>query len=410
MGPTFSRPPWRAAGLVLLALYLAAGAIYSFVVTPQLRFTDETKYLELSHNLLHGPGYSLDGVHLTAARPPGYPFFLATIEATGGGGSAMRFAQFILLGATVLLVGRLGPGSDRPAGLLIVTVLVALYPVLFYLSGTLYPQTHAGFLFVLALTFLTAPTRGPGLNLATGLAFGLLILVVPTFTLTLIVVLAAAWMLRLIRWRDGFLVLAGASLFIGLWTARNAVEFHQFVPLASNSGANLLIGNCENTVPDGGTGNIDSSRYDREATALGLDEFQRDRYYRNAALAWIENNPGRATLLYFEKAANYFNIYNEYAPSNQAEITPWKQILMAASYLLLLGLLAWRLAESKRFPLTPREKLFLLVYVLSAFTMAIFVTRIRYRLPYDFLVIAVVAAHLERRLRPWLEPTPTKPT
>jgi len=36
--------------------------------------------------------------------------------------------------------------------------------------------------------------------------------------------------------------------------------------------------------------------------------------------------------------------------------------------------------------------------------MAIFVTRIRYRLPYDYLIIAIVAMHLSRRLQLWLEP------
>ena len=79
---------------------------------------------------------------------------------------------------------------------------------------------------------------------------------------------------------------------------------------------------------------------------------------------------------------------------------------MGVSYIsLLLALLAWRLAETKRFPAyIPREKLFLIVYVLSAFTMAIFCyTRIRYRLPYDYLIITVIAMHLSRRLQLWLE-------
>ena len=77
---------------------------------------------------------------------------------------------------------------------------------------------------------------------------------------------------------------------------------------------------------------------------------------------------------------------------------------MGVSYIVLLALLVWRLAELKRFPLLPREKLFLIVYVLTAFTMAIFVTRIRYRLPYDYLIIAIVAMHLSRRLQLWIEP------
>jgi hypothetical protein len=71
---------------------------------------------------------------------------------------------------------------------------------------------------------------------------------------------------------------------------------------------------------------------------------------------------------------------------------------MGASYLLLLGLTGWRLVEARRgFPLMAREKLFLLIYLASAFTMAIFLMRIRLRLPYDELLMVVVAGHLCRR-------------
>jgi len=38
--------------------------ISSAVLAPVARFTDEEEYLKLSYNLLQGPGYSMDGVHL----------------------------------------------------------------------------------------------------------------------------------------------------------------------------------------------------------------------------------------------------------------------------------------------------------------------------------------------------------
>lgn len=404
MRSTISRLPLRQMGIFLLALYLLAGGIYSFMLPPEARFSDEKEYLQLSDHLRHGPGYSMDGFHLTASRPPGYAFFIAAIESIGSGITGVRLVQYALLCATVLMVYRFFSESDQRAGLLIVTGLVILYPVLFYTSATLYPQTLAGFLFVLALTQLVIVSRGLVLDLVTGLTFGALILVVPTFALTLIVVLVTARTLKMIQWHNGLLILVGAFLLIGLWTTRNYMQFHQFVPVASNSGANFLIGNCENTIPYGGSGNVDLTHYQQEARALGLDEFQQDRYYRQAAITWIENHPARAAGLYFEKAANFFNVYNEFAPENKAEVSLWKQVVMAVSYGLLLALLAWRLLEIKRFPPTDREKLFLIVYVLSAFTCAIFFTRIRLRLPYDYLIIALIAMHLSRRLALWLAP------
>src|SRR5665213_1040792 len=82
------------AGALLLFLYVLAGVIYSAVLAPVARFPDEEEYLKLSYNLLHGPGYSMDGIHLTACRPPGYAFFLAGIRAVGGGFFSFRVVQF----------------------------------------------------------------------------------------------------------------------------------------------------------------------------------------------------------------------------------------------------------------------------------------------------------------------------
>jgi hypothetical protein len=395
-----SGPTLRRAGIVLLVLYVAAGVIYSFLLPAVGRFSDEREYLLLTDHLLHGPGFSMDGTHLTAIRSPGYPFFMEAIEAVGGGVVAMRIAQFLLTAAIVLLLARLFPEKDRPAALLVTTGLVLLYPLFFYTSATLYPQTLSAFLFVLALTLLLRPARGWPINLAIGATFGFLILVVPTFLFTLVVALAVAWALKLLRWHEGLLILAMAGFLVSLWTVRNYVDFHEFIPVASNSGANFLIGNCENTIPTGGSGNVDRTHYREEAVALGLNEFQEDHYYRQAALTWIEKNPGRAFVLYLEKTANFFNVYNEYAPENKGEVTPWKQAVLGLCYGLLLALLAWRLIKIKRFPLTTTEKLFLAIYVLSAFTSAIFFTRIRLRLPYDNLIVAVIAMYLCRRFGP----------
>ena len=407
MGQMTSRFPWRTAGILLLCLYVAAGGVYSLMLKSETRYSDEREYLALGTHLVQGPGYSLDGIHLTASRPPGYPFFIAGIKFLGGDILAIRLAHFLLVGATLLLLVRLLPRGGGEAGLLVVTGLAMIYPIIFYLSGTLYAQTLAGFLFVLALVLLLKEKRNVLLNLATGLVFGELILAVPTFALTLIVVLAVAWMLKLVLWRDGLMIVIGASLLIGLWTARNAVQFHQLVPLASNSGANLLIGNCENSTPSGGSGNVDRTHYRQEAEQKFAGqtpeqfEFSSDRYYREAALDWIKNNPGRAFILYLEKTANFFSVYNQYAPESQGEVSAWKQVAMGFSYTVLLALLAWRLFEMKRFPLEKREIFFLLVYVLSAFTCAIFITRIRFRVPFDYLIIAVIAAHLIRRIDLW---------
>jgi len=391
----------RRAGIVLLVLYVMAGIAYSFLLPAVGRFPDEKEYLALSNHLVHGPGFSMDGVHLTASRSPGYVFFLAALQTFGAGVGVMRVAQFFLMAGTIFLACRLCHQGRRETDLLLVTGLVLLYPVLFYTAATLYPQTLAGFLFIAALAQLLSVKRGLLLDLTTGVTFGALMVVVPTFALTFVLALGAAWLLKLLRWPSALIMILAAGVVISGWTIRNEVEFHQFVPFASNSGNNFLIGNCENTVPYGGSGNVDRTRYWKIAQDRGLDEFQQDRFFQQAAFAWIEQHPGQAAVLYLEKTLNYFNVWNEYAPGSQAEVSFWKQVVMAVSYVVLLALLAWRLLEMKRFPLSAQERLLLSVYVLSSFTLAIFLTRIRFRLPYDYLIIAMIATHLSRRWQLW---------
>lgn len=392
---------FERAGFLLLLIYLLAGVIYSAVLSPVARFPDEKEYLRLSYYLVHGPGFSMDGVHITARRAPGYAFFLAGIRMVGGDFFSFRVAQFLLFGATIYLVYRLGSEKKMFAGLLIVTCLVGCYPVLFYTAATLYPQTLSAFLFVLALTLLLVARRGLIVNLATGFSFGALVLDVPTFLLTMIVVLGVTRFYKMIRWRDVLVIFIAASLIIGTWTTRNALCFHRFVPLTSNSGLNLLEGNNPQATPFAAASNAVMGSYYKQADDLGLDEFQCDYFYRQAALTWIKTHPGQAFVLYLGKVLNFFNVVNVYTNQIHAEVSPGKQLVMAIGYLLLIGLLCWRLAGFKRFPLVPREKLFLTVYILSAFTSAIFFTRIRHRLPYDYLIIAIVALDLSRRLERW---------
>jgi hypothetical protein len=385
----------RTAGLVLLALYVAAGIIFSSRVPVVGRFSDEREYLVLTEHLVHGPGFSMDGTRLTASRAPGYPFFLAAIEDAGGAIIAVRVAQFVLIAGAVLLLARVFPVAQRDAAVLVLTVLVIIYPLIFYTATTLYPQTLAAFLFALITSLLLRPVGWGGYVMA-GLAFGYLILVVPTFLFTLGVALAVAWLLRLISFPRAALVAALAAAMVLAWTARNYAEFHEFVPIASNSGANFLIGNCENTSPTGGSGNVDRTHYEADARARGFNEFQEDKYYRHAAMVWIEQHPARAAVLYVEKTLNFFNVYNQYAPESRAEVSPWKQAVLGACYAVLLALAVWRLAALRRWPLDLTEKFLLAVFVLSAFTQAIFFTRIRLRLPYDFLLITFIALHLAR--------------
>jgi hypothetical protein len=396
-----SRAALNRFGWILLASYLLAGIVYSGLLPAIHRFPDEREYLALGHNLAFGPGFSLDGVHPTAQRPPGFPFFLAMIERVGGGYFACRVAQFLFMAGTVVLTDRL---IGRPTGgILIATCLVALYPVLFYVSGTIFPQPFACFLFILGLLLVQVKNRNSFTDVCAGLVLGLLVLAVPMFLLTVFVVLGGACYFAVITPRRAALIGSVALLCVGLWTARNAIVFHRFVPISSNSGMNLLMGNNPKALATQTVDNPGVIPYYNESVDMKLDEFQSDRLYSQAATNWIKSHPGDALLLYLKKVLNYFNVENVYASQSSSETAIWKQVALAAGYLLLVAMTLWRIAEIRQYPLQSQEKLYLAIYVMSAFTMAVFITRIRYRLPYDFLLIAMSSFHLSRKLDQWLK-------
>jgi hypothetical protein len=104
--------------------------------------------------------------------------------------------------------------------------------------------------------------------------------------------------------------------------------------------------------------------------------------------------------LYILKLLNYFNYRNELYASAESSWT--KDILMLVTYGPLLLLSACSLFLVKRFGFSKFEALFFLIYLSSAFFYAIFVTRIRYRLPFDFLLIMIVALFLHKIYHVWL--------
>lgn len=224
-----------------------------------------------------------------------------------------------------------------------------------------------------------------------GLAFSVLILTIPTFLLIAMALFAwLFWKSRSFRRRSPLFLLS-MTLVLGWWTARNFAVYHSVFFVASNGGENLLLGNSENSTMNSGV-YTDISRY-TDAT-LGMSQIQRDNYYKDAAKQWIEQHPAAAVRLYFEKLAQYFSFTERLATTKfatQAEEPFWRTIIMLLTYEPLLFIFLARIALCRKWRLSDAEKLFILLYFTSAFTSALFVPRIRYRLPMDWLLLLVDA-------------------
>ncbi len=388
----------RTVALVAVGLSLVIAGGYAIALGSQLRFYDEHVYVGITSSMAHGHGFSLDGRQPTAYRPPGYPFLLLPVYlVTGGSVLAMRLVGVFALTGSVWLTYLLGRRVHSAATGALAALVVACYPLLVYTATTLYPQVPALFLLLLMieLSMRALPESGPPRiwsGVLAGLAGGLLALTVPTFGVTAVgLVLWLVWRRRAGGGRSSWptvavLVVALAAL-PAIWCVRNAVAMHAFVPVSTNDGVNLILGNSPRATADSGT-SADISVYQRQAAHLG--EVPADHFYTDQAITWIEGHPGHAAVLYAEKVANNFNYRDELATTGQGGTA--QNLLSAVSYYPILLLALLRLALYRRRPLRPVEKLIAVTVIVNVLLLAVFFTRLRFRVPLDGLTIVLAAS------------------
>lgn len=389
--------------IVLILTVVLSGTIYSVYLGDNLRYYDERSYYNLATNIVLSHQYTFDGKYPTAHRPPGYPLFLSFFIFLGADIVCLRILNFIALGLCIYLLYKIvEKQSSRFAGI-ISALLIICYPVLFYTAGTLYPQPIASFLFLLIIFLLTSNTNSNRIFFFSGLLFGCLILTIPTFIFTLFIF--AMWFLfskELLKTKRFLITIITSFLLISMWSARNYAVFGSFVLVSSNAGHVFIVGNSENTAPNAGP-NVDISKYTKEAERLNLNGVEQDAYYKSKAIEFILSHKKQAIKLYFQKLLNHFNYRNEVA--TKAEASSSKDLLMLATYGPLLILFLIRIFLIKTFRLSSFEALLIGLYFAKAFFMAIFFTRIRYRLPFDFLLIGVVAIFFHNIFHRWFVKT-----
>ena len=374
----------------LIVIYLLAGILYSINLGNNLRYPDEGEYYTLAGNLVSTFNYSLDGKTLTAFRPPGYPFLLGFLKMCGFNIILLRIANFIFLSTAILLVFKLFYKKGSEFGGLIFLSLIIFYPVIFYTAGTLYPQIFSSFLIILIIYLLFNRNHlSLSKSILTGITSGLLILTVPIFTFTLLVIFIWELFLERNKVKRLLVIFFIAFALIGLWSIRNYYVFNSFVFVSTNGGFNLLLGNSKNTEPNSGV-NIDISQY--YTGIKGLNEAELDRYYRDKAIEYLLNNKEHSIFMYFQKVLNYFNFENELY--TKSESSNFKNLIMLISYGFLLLILLIRFILIKKVRMTDLEKLILIIYFSNAFLTAIFFTRIRLRVPFDILLVIALSVFL----------------
>jgi hypothetical protein len=217
-----------------------------------------------------------------------------------------------------------------------------------------------------------------------------MVLAVPTFMLSVVAVgVYLLWRCRPRVWKVLPALVIATAVLPGAWCARNAAVLHAFIPVSTNNGINLILGNSDGVTAGGGrVGNIVA--YEDQARRLGLSEVELDKYYQHAAGDWVRAHPGRAATLYAEKVLNNFNYHNELATSGQNSTV--KDLISAVSFYPLLLLFGLRLLYWRR--LHGLEKLLILLVLGNVLLLAVFYTRLRFRVPLDGIMLISSAAML----------------
>ena len=391
-----SNARWSVAQLLIALFLVLVACVYATRINSTLSFSDESDYYHIAHNLWHMHSFSVDGVVPTASRPPGYPLLLAALESVNEG---VRFGKICNLSLWFICALLTASIARKLFGQLAATcslIFGFLYVVELYSAGTLYPQALAStlFLVVLWLHFVWRHSGGVSEALLQALVWATLILTVPVFLVNLVVWLVwLGWSKR--TFKRPALIFGLVIIAIVPWAARNKSIYNSYF-LSDNTGLMLIHGNSDLTGPNTGP-TLPLKQMAPQQVWDDKDEFRRDNGYKHIAIEWIKTHRQRAAILYVEKTLNWFNCQTG-LKTVEKDSGIYQYLIAAVYYPLLFGaaLSPFLIPGSRRI-----EALFAAQYVLAGCAYAIFFTRIRYRLSYDYLLVLLAAgsaaAILERR-------------
>jgi len=352
-------------------------------------------------------------------RPPGYPYFLAGIYAVFGDGYlAPRIVQILLGLASVALCYAAGRRMFGHVAAVAAAALMATASPVIYFEGELHAETLLMPLLLGFFLAVLALRRAPSIKgaLLCGVLLGLAALV--RSNVLVFAALVPLWLWwrtrgelpgRRLRGVVGTMLLA-AAVAISPATLRNAVVAGDFVPISSNLGINLLIGNNARATPFvaqevPGLGRFETC-YDYPALVdalerkLGreLSHSEVSRYFTGEALDWITDNPVDFTRLTARKARHFWRateISHNKVVALEIVNAPVLCVLPAGFSVLIMlggiGLLVWwlrcraagRTERGRRAPPECAAEVGLLLLVVAGWFLSVlpFFVASRYRLP-----------------------------
>lgn len=392
--PTGAGLALPALGCALLALILRAAYLLESAANPFRRHLDldPRHYFEWAGRVvggeIWGPG--------AFPQAPLYAYFLAACRALVGADPVRPlWFQALLAAATVYLGARLAGRLWGRAGLVVTGLLLALYaPGIFYTGVLLAPVLVT---FLLACALSTAPQH-PFLG---GIFSGLAALAHPLVLPGALCGMGA--MMRPAR-RAWLLALAGLLIAIAPVTLHNAISGRAFVPIATNGGINLFIGNGPQAngfyrPPPGMRGDADmfGLAEARRLSSAPLTPTQADRFWRARALAEMGAAPGRTAQLYLRKLHALLGSYEVPQVESYGFEKRYSRLLrwpLWPGWIVLLVLAVFAAAQSRR------SRVLLAGVIFTALLAAFFFATARFRYPLHLMLALAAGGALTVQRRP----------
>ena len=338
---------WLAA-ILALSLAVHVGWLSLYPELPgeyppsRLAFTrwDPVHYDELAMRMAAGQGYvDLNG-EPTAYRAPGYPAFLAGLyEVFGRSRWVGGTANAVLWTLAATLTYALACQMLTPGRSLLAAAALAFLPVhLFRYTAILWNESLYTALALACLLTAFLLVRRPGWRLAAllGVLIGVSVYVRPTLLL-LPLLLPVLLTLNGVSCRRALpmaaVVMAVAIICVAPWSVRNYVMMGDFVPLSTNAGVNLYIGNGP-----GATG-----KYRGVGMSAEESEADLNRKYRRLAVervvsdpvGWVRVLPAKAFYLW---AASGGRLQVRSLPGVEFLMWLWTIQFIAQSYWMALAI------------------------------------------------------------------------
>ena len=400
-----------AAAAVGLALRLIFG--FSYWVGKPLTH-DEHEYLTLARSLASGMGFVYDDAHESGTaqrfgRAPGYPLFLAALDAGRPVPSVtparVKFAQSLIGAFTVWLIGVITLRAAGPRASLWAAWIAAVYPPLvtlpsYALSETLYSAVALAAAYTIQVAADAAPSRGRSaqpsraLRPATlgGALAGGAALIRPAMLFYLPI--AAVWLLYRRQLSAAVAVAVASIAVITPWTVRNFAVSDRFVLIASEGGVTFWTGNHALARGDGDLAanpDLKHAELQFRRSHPGLSAEALEPMYYQDALRWISNHPlDWARLLLYKM---FYSVVPA-GPSYAVHSARYR-LASVAPYLLVLPFAVAGVRRLWHSPSQPTS-----VWLLAASSMLVglvFFPQERFRMPVLDPVLIVSAAALAGR-------------